>query len=273
MGMKCGTGRSVLVTGGASGIGLATVQALLDEDFTVYAWDRDITGLSNLISAGYPIFVKKVDLLDTAAVGAAAKELLARGPLDIVINNAGVLVPGYFHEQTREGRDLMLDVNLRVVIHITALFLPTMYERNSGHIINISSAAGHLGVPGLAVYCATKFAVLGFTESLRHEARNLGKTGVRFTSVHPNFLKKGLFEGAKLKGLGNILVPRVNSHEDIARAIVRDAIRRRLNVVRRPRSVWLAVFLRGILPDAWFQAAVRFFGVTEGMSSYKGARP
>lgn len=260
--------QTVLVTGGAKGIGYATVRLLLLEGFTVYVWDLDNSPLEELKTA-YPqrLYTEQMDILNRETVEAAARDIMGKGGIDVLINNAGVLVPGDFHEQDTRHWEFMLNINLNASIFITSLFLPSMYARNSGHIINISSAAGLLGVPGLAVYSASKFAIFGFTEALRHEAKNLGKHGVRFTTVHPNFLKTGLFEGAKLAGIGNIFVPRVKNHETIAKAIVYYGMYKKRNTVKRPRSIWLALFLRTVLPDKGFQFAVRLFGVHKGMST------
>ena len=145
-----------------------------------------------------------------------------------------------------------------------------MYERNSGHIVNISSAAAYLGVPELSVYAATKWAVWGLTESMRFEAQNLGKKGVKFSSIHPVYLKTGMFEGAKLGFLGNLLIPLVKNHDVIAKAIVNDALKKGKTQVRRPRTLRLATLLRGILPDKVFQQVLVLNGVHQSMNNWKG---
>ncbi|MFP4551993.1 MAG: SDR family NAD(P)-dependent oxidoreductase, partial [Spirochaetales bacterium] len=165
-----------------------------------------------------------------------------------------------------------VDINLSAVIDVTHAVLPYLYERNSGHVVNISSAAGLVGVSGLAVYSATKWAVWGLTEALRHEARNLGKHHVRFSSIHPNYIAKGMFEGARIRGLGGALFPVLKSHEVVAKAIVEGAIIRRRRTPKRPRSLRMALLLRGLLPDAWFGGVARALNVHRSMQSWKGQR-
>jgi all-trans-retinol dehydrogenase (NAD+) len=145
-----------------------------------------------------------------------------------------------------------------------------MYGRNEGHVVNISSAAGMLGVAGLAVYAASKWAVRGLTESLRHEAWNLGKRGVRFSSVHPSYVAEGLFAGARMRGLGALIVPRIRNHDVVAKAIVEAALKRGRNSPKRPRSVRAADFFRGVLPDSLFQRLIRILNVHRSMSTWKG---
>jgi all-trans-retinol dehydrogenase (NAD+) len=163
-----------------------------------------------------------------------------------------------------------ITVNLNALIELTHLVLPEMYAANSGVVVNISSAAGTLGVAGMVAYSTSKWGVWGFTEALRHEAWNAGKRGVHFASVHPSFIRHGLFAGAKIRRLGGLLVPRVKDHDVIAKAIVESAISRKKTVVMRPRTVRLTPFLRGVLPDRVFQWLIRAMGVDEAMGSWRG---
>jgi all-trans-retinol dehydrogenase (NAD+) len=165
-----------------------------------------------------------------------------------------------------------IEVNLTSMIYTIKAFLPGMYERNLGTVVNVSSAAGTLGTANLAVYCATKWAVWGLTESLRNEARNRKKKGVHFSSIHPGYLKTGMFEGAKIKGLGGLLVPLIKNHDVIAKCIVNSAIRNGRHSPKRPRTIRLVPLLRGLLPDAWFQAFIRFMGVQNSMNTWYGRK-
>lgn len=192
------------------------------------------------------------------------------GRIDILVNNAGYLAPGNFLDQPVHTWRKTVDVNVNGMINTIYAVLPGMYERNFGHIVNVSSAAGLLGVSGLAVYAASKWAVAGLTESLRHEALNLKKRGVAFSSVHPSYVAEGLFAGAGMRGLGAVLVPRLRDHDVVARAIVNAALKRRRHAPKRPLSVRLATLLRGILPDALFQGVVRAFGIHRSMSTWVG---
>lgn len=270
-------GKSAIVTGGARGIGLAVALRLAREGVALTIWDLDVESLTaarDRILRDHPgadVQIAPCDITDAAAVfRAAAFAATAMGRIDILVNNAGYLAPGNLLDQPHDQWDRTVSVNLNGLIYATQAVLPGMYDRNSGHVVNISSAAATLGVAGLAVYTATKWAVWGFTESLRQEALNLGHPGVRFSSIHPIFLRHGMFAGARLRGLGSLLVPNVRDHDVIARAVVDQALKCRRRVVMRPRTVRLAVLLRGILPNRVFEALVRVLGVPQGMSTWRG---
>ena len=250
------SGKKALVTGGASGIGLATVLRLLKEGCQVAVWDASEDSLARmkkeLREYGDNLRCAKVDIADRKCVNCESEALLADWfCLDILVNNAGVMRKGTFLEGGDEDWDLTLDVNLRGVIHTTRAFLPGMYRKDAGHIVNISSAAGMMGVSGLSVYAASKWAVHGLTDSLREEAFTAG-SHVRFSSIHPFYIATGLFEGARIKGLGNLLVPRVKNHDVIARAIVEQALKRGRKKIYRPRSLFLIDLLKGVLPYSGF---------------------
>jgi all-trans-retinol dehydrogenase (NAD+) len=195
------------------------------------------------------------------------------GRIDILINNAGYVRGGNFLDQTDDVWLRTIDVNLNGLLYTIRAFLPGMYERDRGHIVNISSAAGMLGVGGLSVYAATKWAVWGLTESMRFEAWSAGKKGVRWSSIHPSYLAEGMFSGAKLNPLGNLLIPLVKSPDVIARAIVEDALVRGKSAPKRPVTLNLTVRLRGLLPDPLFQRMLVLFGVDRSMHSFRGRTP
>jgi len=270
-------GLHAVVTGGAMGIGLATVKRLLASGARVSIWDLNQNALDAAAAELSPysdrIFTIRCDVTNASGVYFSADQSVnALGPIDILINNAGFVKGGNFLDQDDAAWKLTVDVNLTALIYTTRAVLPGMYERNKGHIVNISSAAGTLGVSGLAVYSAAKWAVWGFTESLRHEAINLGKRGVKFSSVHPSYIATGMFEGAKIRGLGGLIVPLVKNHDVIAKAIVESALKRGNMSPKRPRSVRLAILLRGILPNRLFLAFVRFLGIHKSMEAWTGRK-
>ncbi len=267
-------GKTAVITGGAMGIGFATARRLLNEGAVVTIWDIDRQALdkalTELAEAG-KIFGYDCDVTDKARVyelaGRAAADM---GKIDILINNAGIVYGGMFLDQDDDKWEKTIQVNLNALLYTTRAFLPGMYERNFGHIVNLSSASGMIGVPGLAVYAATKWAVWGLTESLRMEAHLLGKKGVRHSSVHPSYIRTGLFEGAKLGFPGNLIVPLVKSHDVIAKAIVEACLKKGRYSPRRPWTVGLTVRLRGLLPDSWFQRVLILLGVPQGMMTWTG---
>ncbi len=265
---------TVVVTGASQGIGFATVKLLLENGFTVTIWDIDdetFSKNSNQISdysAKY--FYHHCDVTNKEQVYSLAKVAFTEmGSVNYLINNAGYVKSGSFLDRTDDEWEKTIDINLTSFIYTIRAFLPKMYEMNFGHIINISSASSTLGVPNLAIYTATKWAVWGFTESMRFEAQNLGKN-VKWTSVHPGYLKEGLFEGARIPFPGSLIVPLVKNHDVIAKAIVEDGIMLGKTIIYRPFTVRLSVFLRGILPDYIYQLLVRFLGITKSMNSFRG---
>lgn len=263
-------GQVAIVTGAARGIGLATARRLVAAGCPVAIWDLDNDALQEAVADEPRLFAQQVDVTRGEQVQAALSEIEEKlGPVDILVNNAGIFKPGTFLDRPVADWDLTLSVNLDAVVQVTYAVLPGMYERNRGHIVTISSAAGLLGVPGMAVYSASKWGVLGFTESLRHEVRN-HRSAIRVSSVHPMYLTTGLFAGAKLTGIGALIVPQVKNHDAIARAVVESALRRGRWMVRRPRTVRLTTLLRGLLPYRLFLAATRLFGVHASMRTWRG---
>ena len=268
-------GKRAIITGAAMGIGFETAKLLVQQNAAVTIWDINEKELNRakfeLENLGGKVIIHICDVTDKKRVyelaELAKKEM---GGIDILINNAGYVKGGELLDQTDEVWEKTINVNLTSMIYTIRAVLPEMYERNSGHIVNISSASGLLGVAGLSVYAATKWAVWGLTESMRYEAWNNGKNGVRWSSIHPSYLAKGMFEGAKLGFLGNLIVPLVKSHDVIARAIVYGALKHGKYSVRRPRSLRSAIILRGILPDVLFQKLMIVLGVHKSMESWKG---
>jgi all-trans-retinol dehydrogenase (NAD+) len=268
-------GKTVVITGGAMGIGRATALRLVREQCTVTIWDLNASALeeaaASLRDEGGKIFTHECDVTNRERVAelsrVAAREM---GHVDILINNAGYVQGGDFLQLSDEAWSRTIDVNLNALRYTICAFLPGMYERNEGHIVNISSAAGLIGVPGLAAYAATKWAVYGLTESMRMEAITNNKTGVRWSSIHPSYLAHGMFEGARLGKLGSLIVPLVKNHDVIARAIVESALRRGRHSPKRPLSVHLTPRMRAILPDHQFQQFLLLLGVTGSMKNWKG---
>jgi all-trans-retinol dehydrogenase (NAD+) len=272
-------GKTSLVTGGARGIGFETARRLVEAGVTTTIWDLDAEGLETareeLVRSAPDhedgVFACRCDVTDPveveSAVDRAQKEM---GRIDILINNAGALAGGPFATQDPEAQRAMIDVNFTAVVTLTRLVLPLMHANETGHVVNIASAASTVGVPDLAVYTATKWAVWGFTESLRHESLNEGRRGLRFSSVHPNYVATGLFEGARIPGVGGILFPRVGSHDEVARVVVEKCLVRGRRQVLMPPSVRFAILLRALLPYPLFLSVARALGVHRSMASWHG---
>ncbi len=222
-------GLVVAVTGAARGIGLATARALTARGAHVIGGD--------------------LPELDVTSRESFAAWLSQAGPVDVLINNAGVMHVGAFLEESDEWTRRQVDVNLHGVILGMKLALPAMVARGSGHVINVASAAAQIGVPREAVYAATKHAVLGVSESLRLELRD---SGVDLSVVMPGLVRTELAAGT-LKG-GLVLPP-----EAVARAIVRTIERPRFDV-HVPRAYGLIAGVGQLLPRPAREAVLRLAG-------------
>ena len=269
-------GKNAVVTGGAMGIGLATCKRLLQEGAVVTIWDLNRPALKKAkeeLSALGKVFVHPCDVTDKVTIGklvkTARKEM---GRIDILVNNAGYVSGGDFLERPLKNWEKTVDVNLNALLFTTYEILPEMYERDCGFIVNISSAAGTIGVPNLAVYCATKWGVWGLTESLRFEALSRGKKGVKFASIHPGYIATGMFEGAKLGIPGRWIVPTVKNHDVIARAIVESALKKEKYSPKRPQTINMNLRFRALMPDSWFQKFLIVMGVTGSMKTWEGRK-
>jgi all-trans-retinol dehydrogenase (NAD+) len=263
-----------IVTGGAMGIGLATCKRLVAEGARVTIWDIHQSALQKAkkeFSKTGSVFYHQCDVTNKREVQKHVKLALKEmGRIDILINNAGYVSGGNFLDRPMEDWEKTVDVNLNALLYTIYAVLPGMYERESGHIVNISSAAGTIGVSGLAVYAATKWAVWGLTESLRMEAFMKKKNGVKFSSIHPGYIATGMFEGAKLGIPGRWIVPLVKNHDVIANAIVEDALKKGKYSPKRPRTINLNLRFRALMPDRWFQRFLILMGVAGSMKTWQG---
>lgn len=190
-------GRTAVITGAASGMGRAMAQRLAGRGCPVAICDWDEDGLQETASTiDGPTFVRKLDVRDRGAqmAFAAAVAEWAPQPIGMVFNNAGVTVSQTAAEAAAEDDEWVIDVNFWGVVHGTRAFLPILLKQNEGAIVNVSSVFGMIGFPTQSAYCASKFAVRGYTESLRHELR---ETGVRAIAVHPGGVATNIVKHAR----------------------------------------------------------------------------
>ena len=245
-------GKVVAITGGGRGIGLAIARRLSQAGAKVSLGDIDLAlaeqAAATLDGVGLPL-----DVRDRGAFRAFLDATeRALGPLDVLINNAGIMPAGDFLAEDDDLSDTQIDINFRGVIHGCKLALPGMLARGQGHVVNVASMAGKLAVPGLAVYCGTKFAVVGFTETLREEYRD---SGVQFTTVMPAKVTTELASGTEQAGRG---VPTA-SPEQVADAVF-DALLERLPEVTVPRYLAAVAPLQGVAPSRLLRSVRRLFG-------------
>jgi NAD(P)-dependent dehydrogenase (short-subunit alcohol dehydrogenase family) len=179
------SGKTAVITGAGSGIGRALAVRLARQGCPVAICDADAEALGQTASTiDGPVLVRELDVRDRhgqMAFAAGVREWTP-APIGAVVNNAGVTVSQLAASAAREDDEWVFDVNFWGVVHGTRAFLPLLLEQDSGAIVNLSSVFGLIGWPTQSAYCASKFAVRGYTESLRHELRD---TGVRAIAVHP----------------------------------------------------------------------------------------
>lgn len=190
-----------------------------------------------LKEAGGSIFPYECDVSDKDRVHELAVQAKKdMGGVDILINNAGFVRHGMFWEQPVENAVKQMDVNVNALFYAIHEFMPDMIQRNSGHIVNVSSGVAIMSAPGLAAYTTSKWAVWGLTDVLRLEAMTVGKEGVKFTSVHPGSILTGMFEGFKLNALGRLFAPPVKDHDMIAKGIVEKGLKKQRHMGYRPMA-------------------------------------
>lgn len=229
------TGKTAVVTGGARGIGLATADALRAAGATVVV--GDLPDLDVTQAKGFRDFLDEVEK--------------THGPLDILINNAGVMPVGPLVEEPEEVARRMFEINVFGVITGTKRALESMLPRRTGHIVNVASMAGVIYAPGAATYVATKHAVLGFTESARLEYAG---SGVEFSTVMPAFVNTELTAGTK--GIPGV---RTVQPEDVAAAILATLASPRPRVVV-PKVAGRLARLQSFLPRAARDGLTRRLG-------------
>ncbi|QYJ03301.1 SDR family oxidoreductase [Nocardioides panacisoli] len=246
-------GALVAVTGAARGIGLATARALVERGAHVALGDldealaRDAAADLGPRASGHRLDVTDEDSF--AAFLAAVEEHHDR-PVDVLVNNAGVMPNGAFLEQDGRTDRLTMDVNVHGVIHGMRLVLPGMVERGRGHVVNVASLAGKFPLKGLAVYNASKYAVVGLTAATRLE---LEDTGVSVSAVLPSAVRTELSSGIDYG-----LLPDVEP-EDIAAAVVASIGHRRAETAV-PSYVGAATTGAALVPESVMRRLRRLFG-------------
>jgi NAD(P)-dependent dehydrogenase (short-subunit alcohol dehydrogenase family) len=199
--MRILTDRVAVVTGAASGIGRATSIALAREGCDLAISDVNQIGLSETAAEvralGRRVRQDRIDVADKERMRAYADEVFADfGRVNILVNNAGVALAGDFTDLSLEDFEWIVGINFWGVVYGCKFFLPYMKQADEAHIVNLSSLFGLVGVPTQSSYCATKFAVRGFSEALWVE---LQPHGIGVTSVHPGGVRTNIAKSARVK--------------------------------------------------------------------------
>ena len=232
-------GKVAVVTGGGRGIGRALAIALASEGCRVAVGDVDAESAAAVAAElGGEAVGLPLDVTDRPGFTAFLDEVERRlGPLDVLVNNAGIMPVGPFEEETDATVIRVLEIDLHAVIHGTKEAVRRMRPRGAGHIVNLASSAGKTGFPNLATYCAAKHGVVGLSEAVRAELRG---TGVEITVVMPGIVRTELSTG-----LVETPAFRPSTPEQVADAVV-DALKLPRFDVFVPRSIgptWAALNL------------------------------
>ncbi|MBL4794673.1 MAG: SDR family NAD(P)-dependent oxidoreductase [Pseudomonadales bacterium] len=200
--MKHLANKVVAITGAASGIGQALAIGLAKEGCNIAITDINETGLQDTVkkveALGVTVTAQKLDVSDRIAMEAwAAKVVEDHGEVNVIINNAGVALSATIEDMKYEDFEWLMSINFWGVVYGTKAFLPHLKKAESGHIINISSVFGLIGIPTLSAYNSAKFAVRGFTEALRQELEIAGYN-ISCSSIHPGGIKTNIANSARL---------------------------------------------------------------------------
>ena len=262
--------KTVLITGGASGIGKIMGRKALErgaERLIIYDINEEnLLKTKNdfdAIKKG-EVIIHQVDLSNTEnilkAVEKTKKEISF---IHILINNAGIVVGKYFHEHNHQDISKTMSLNTEALMHLTLAILPDMMHHNMGTICNICSSAGLISNPKRSVYAASKWAAVGWSDSLRLEMKQLNKD-IRVTTIMPFYINTGMFDGVQSKLLP-ILEP-----EPTAERIIK-AIENKKAMLAMPLPFWFIRLSQGIMPLAMFEWVMKnIFGIYDGMKNFKG---
>ena len=272
------TGSRFLITGAAMGMGrLYAERAVAEGAETVILWDINKEALTETTKAlrvhadnSQEIVPMLVDIAERGAIEKAAAKVIAdHGGVDVIINNAGVVRGTYFWEHENErDTEFIMKINSLAPMFITHEFLRGMIDgKRPSRIVNIASAAGTLSNPKMSVYASSKWALIGWSDSVRLELVQQGFDNVKVTTVCPSYISTGMFEGVK----GPLMTPIMQPEYVVDR--VWKAMRAGKPMLMLPWTVHLSKVLKGILPQRWFDAiAGNVFGVYNTMDKFTGRK-
>lgn len=267
--MKDLAGKTVLITGGASGIGKIMVRLMLARKAKVIIWDINQASIDTTISDfrnGEAIFGFQVDVSNSEQIHETANRVKQQiGIVDVLINNAGIVVGKYFHEHSDSDITATMSINTNGPMLTTKEFLGEMMNQNSGHICNIASSGGLVSNPKMSVYAASKWALIGWSDSLRLEMEQLNKD-INITTIMPYYINTGMFDGVKSR------IP-ILEPEAAAGAIIK-AIERNKKMVTIPGYIYrftrLGQAIMSIAVFDWFAGSV--MGIYKTMEHFVGRK-
>ena len=268
-------GAAAALTGAASGIGRALALELAARGCDLALADRDETGLQTLAaeigqSGTTKVTIHRVDVSEPDQIAAFARAAIAAHPgLNIVVNNAGVALMGNFTEIDQRQMDWLMDINFWGVVRTTRALMPHLARQREAHIVNLSSVFGIVAPPGQTAYAAAKFAVRGFSESLRHELQ-MAKSTVKLSVVHPGGVATNIARNSR-SGTGVTDNARradaIQRFDKVARTTPATAARRIADGIERNQSriliggdARLLDLVQRVCPGHYWKVIARLFG-------------
>ncbi|MBR5850599.1 MAG: SDR family oxidoreductase [Alistipes sp.] len=265
-------GKIVLITGGASGIGRIMGRRSLQKGAeALIIWDineSNIAATIDELKAYGKVVAERIDITDREAIAAGyAKTKQEFGRVDLLINSAGIVISNnYFEQLNSEEIHRTMAINALAPMEVALAIMPDMIARNEGHICNIASAAGLLANPRMSAYAASKWAVIGWSDSLRVELKER-KSRVHVTTIAPYYINTGMFDGVRSRWFMPILDP-----ENTSRKILR-AIERNHTFCGIPWGFHIVRLLQGIFPTPIFDFLFgQLFGVYHTMDHFTGRK-
>ena len=263
------SGMRVLITGAGSGIGALMAEKLAKQGAEVLVSARRMEAANQVVERihtdGGRAFPVLLDVSDTDSILAARDQIHRdHGRIDVLVNNAGVVFGGTFEEVSLDDHLNTFRINTLGLMAASHTFLDDLKASRRGHLVNIASASAFIGLPFGSSYAASKWAVVGFSESLRLELQERGIDNVAVTTVCPSYISTGMFDGARAPLLTSMLTP-----GKVANAILR-ATRNREAMVYLPRTVQSAELLKGALPRRLFDEVARRTGISTSMRHWRG---
>lgn len=268
-------GKKVLITGAAMGLGkLFAEQAVREGAAAVVLWDVNETALrataAELTAASGVIHTHTVDISDRDAVAAAAESVRVDvGAIDVLVNNAGIVRGNTYFWETEDRDDIerTMAINALAPMYVTLEFLPAMVAGTSeARVLTIASSAGLVHNPRMSVYAASKWAALGWSDSVRIELGQAGHDHVKVTTFCPTYINTGMFEGAT----GFWFTPILDQHKVVATAW--DEMKKGTPVVIMPWTSRLNKVLSGVLPLKLRDLFLNTVGVYHSMDEFKGRK-
>ncbi len=264
-------GNCILITGGASGIGRIMGRMALERGARqLVIWDINEESIKSTCAEfaskgnvkGY-----RVDVSDTAAMVECFKKTSEEcGDVDIIVNCAGIVTGNKtFDKQTTRDIERTMSINTIAPMNIALQALPGMIARDKGHICNIASAAGMLSNPKMSVYVASKWAMIGWSDSVRIELKE-AKSNVRFSTIAPYYINTGMFDGVKSRFFP-ILEPEATSRK------ILNAIEKNRDFKGIPFGFHFIRLCQGLLPTAWFDVIFgKWVGIFSAMDNFTGRK-